>query len=99
MENPGSETNRELIEQVARQLSRWRLTLPAILFLEVTRPLSFLASQGLLLCQPLLGFFYDEPRIAGYAELLSDRENIDRLVARLERDKLTDGNNGKEKGR
>lgn len=74
----------QLIEQLAEQISRWRLTMPAILLLQVTRPLSFIASQGLLLCQPLLSFVYDAPRIADYAELLADRATIDRLVARLE---------------
>lgn len=74
----------QLIEHLAEQISRWRLTMPAILILQVTRPLSFIASQGLLLCQPLLSFVYDAPRIADYAELLADRATIDRLVARLE---------------
>jgi hypothetical protein len=74
----------QLIEHLAEQISRWRLTMPAILLLQVTRPLSFIASQGLLLCQPLLSFVYDAPRIADYAELLANRATIDRLVARLE---------------
>jgi hypothetical protein len=74
----------QLIDHLAEQISRWRLTMPAILLLQVTRPLSFIASQGLLLCQPLLSFVYDAPRIADYAELLADRATIDRLVARLE---------------
>jgi hypothetical protein len=74
----------QLIEHLAEQISRWRLTMPAILVLQATRPLSFIASQGLLLCQPLLSFVYDGPRIADYAELLADRASMDRLVARLE---------------
>ena len=74
----------QLIEQLTEQISRWRLTVPAILLLQVTRPLGFIASQGLLLCQPLLSFVYDAPRVADYAELLADRASIDRLVMRLE---------------
>jgi hypothetical protein len=92
------ESNQQLIDSLACRLGRWRLALPAMLFLEVARPLSFVASQGLLLCQPLLSFFYPEPRIAGYANLLADRENIDHLLARLERDRTTGGSKGKEKG-
>ena len=74
----------QLIEQLTEQISRWRLTVPAILLLQVTRPLGFIASQGLLLCQPLLSFVYDAPRVADYAELLADRASMDRLVTRLE---------------
>jgi len=85
----------QLIEQVTEQISRWRLTMPAILLLQVTRPLSLIASQCLLLCQPLLSFVYDAPRIADYAEMLADRANIDRLVARLEAEEHARGSGGK----
>ena len=85
----------QLIEHLTEQISRWRLTMPAILLLQVTRPLSFIASQGLLLCQPLLSFVYDAPRVADYAELLADRASMDRLVARLEEEERSRGSGGK----
>ena len=86
MAESGNEADQQLIEHVARQISGWRLTLPAIILLEILKPFSFFASQGLLLCQPLLEFFYQGPRIAGYADLLADRANVERLVTRLEQD-------------
>ena len=97
MEESGQEQSEQLIEHLTQQISQWGLALPAIVFLQVTRPLSFLASQGLLLCQPLLSFVYDAPRIADYVDLLADRTNIDRLVARLEEGNHIDGHRGKEK--
>lgn len=89
MEGSGQEQSEQLIEHLTQQISQWRLELPAVLFLQITRPFSFIASQGLLLCQPLLSFVFDGPRIGDYANLLADRTNIDRLIARL--------NGGKEK--
>jgi hypothetical protein len=85
----------QLIEHLTERISRWRLTMPAILLLQVTRPFSFIASQGLLLCQPLLSFVYDGPRVADYAELLADRASMDRLVARLEEEEHARGAGGK----
>ena len=85
----------QLIEHLTEQISRWRLTMPAILLLQVTRPFSFIASQGLLLCQPLLSFVYDAPRVADYAELLADRASMDRLVTRLEEEERAQGSGGK----
>ena len=85
----------QLIEHLTKQISRWRLTMPAILLLQVTRPLSFIASQGLLLCQPLLSFVWDAPRVADYAELLADSASMDRLVARLEEEEQARGSGGK----
>ncbi|MGC9333667.1 MAG: hypothetical protein ACP5JJ_05930 [Anaerolineae bacterium] len=71
------------MEDLYYRLRRWKLGLPALLFLEMARPFSFLASQGLLLCQPLLSYLVDESSLASYAELLADRQNLDRLMARL----------------
>ena len=85
----------QLIEHLTEQISRWRLTVPAILLLQATRPLGFIASQGLLLCQPLLSFVYDAPRVADYAELLADRASMDRLVTRLEEEEQARGSGGK----
>ena len=87
----------QLIEHLTELISRWRLTVPAILLLQATRPLAFIASQGLLLCQPLLSFVYDAPRIEGYAELLADRASIDRLVSRLEEEEHARSSGGEER--
>jgi hypothetical protein len=84
------------IEYLAQQIARRRLALPAILFLEVARPFSFMAGQGLLLCEPFFGFFYDEPHLAEYADLLADRSNVDYLIACLERIRSSQDNNDGE---
>ena len=97
MGRSGQERSEQLIDQLSQQINRWRLNLPAVLVLQVTRPLSLVAGQALLLCQPLLSFFDDTSWIANYAELLSDRANIDRLVARLEEHSRSPGNGGEEK--
>lgn len=97
MAEPGQEQSEELIKDLTQQISRWKLTTPALVLLQVARPLSFVASQGLLLCQPVLGFFYETPKIEGYAELLADRANLDRLVTRIEEKSHLRDNGGKEK--
>lgn len=83
MREPGLDLGEKQMDDLYYRLRRWKLGLPALLFLEVGRPFSFLASQGLLLCQPLLSYLVDESSIARYAELLADRENLDCLMARL----------------
>jgi len=73
----------ELIEGLVRQVNEWGMVAPAILFLETHKPLSFLASQFLLLSQPTL-----EPFLGGvvreYALLLEDRKNVETILSRLE---------------
>jgi hypothetical protein len=77
-------SSEQLIETLARRIDGWNLALPAIAVLEVIKPISFIAGQGLLLCEPVLSFFYSEPRVDDYASLLADRSNLDDLIARLE---------------
>ena len=96
MREASPERSKQLVNQLARRIGRWRLTLPSLMFLELAKPLSFIASQGLLLCQPFLGFFELEEQVADYADLLGDRSNIDHLIARLEQDLATHRSSGKE---
>ncbi len=97
MKEPGWEQSEQRLDELVQQIDRRRLALPALAFLEMMRPFSFVASQGLLLCQPLLGFFYDESRLAGYADLLADRANVERLITSLEALESASRQSSKEK--
>ena len=79
------DSSRKLVEQLAEGIVGRGLALPAMLLLEVTKPFSFLASQGLFLCQPLVGLVNQDFPVGDYAALLSDRSNIEYLIAHLER--------------
>lgn len=67
----------------ALSLTERGLATPAILLLELLKPLSFVGSQLLVAADPLLEAFVGN---AGrrYARLLEDRRNIDRLLQALE---------------
>jgi hypothetical protein len=74
----------QLIEDLARRLDSWRLTTPAIAFLEAHKPLGFFASQTLLAFQPLLTLFLGDVSVEEYAALLEDRSGLERVINRLE---------------
>jgi len=74
----------QLIDRLAERITRRGLAVPAVLLLDLFKPFSFIASQGLFLCQPLSAWMNVEQQIADYADLLADRSNVDHLVARLE---------------
>lgn len=98
MAGSSREPDEQRIEVLARQIGRRRLALPALLLLEIAKPFSFLLSQGLLLCQPLLGYLVEEPLVAGYAELLADRRNLDHLMTRLEETQSHAAHGGEGRG-
>lgn len=74
----------QLAEDLAHRLDGWRMTTPAIAFLEAHKPLGFFASQTLLALQPLLTLFLGDVRVAEYAALLEDRNGLELVINRLE---------------
>ncbi|MCS7191211.1 MAG: hypothetical protein NZ843_06375 [Fimbriimonadales bacterium] len=74
----------ELIDALATQIVRRGLSSPAILFLELHKPLAFIGSQAGIVFSPFLAPFFGFDKVDLYTQLLSDRENWDRLVERIE---------------
>lgn len=81
---PGTDGPPQVLEQVAQELIRRRMTAPAIFALESTRPLSFVASQALMVLGPLIQALLPLPRYQEFCEALEDRRNVDWLITRLE---------------
>jgi hypothetical protein len=76
---------REVLERLAVELEKRRLTAPTIFTLEMTRPLSFVASQAMVALGPIIQPIFS---FRGYNVLCAafeDRKNVDWLVERLER--------------
>lgn len=73
-----------LINKVAEHLVQRRLAVPAIFLLETTKPLSFIASQGLVALEPFITSLLTIPDYQTFREMLEDRENVERLLQRIE---------------
>jgi hypothetical protein len=63
---------------------RHRMTVPAILFLESVKPLSFLSSQALYFFEPMVRAFFSLPDYDRVAALLERRESLESLLVRIE---------------
>jgi hypothetical protein len=83
---PGEPTPEDiqLIETIAKAIVVRRMTAPAILFLESSRPLSFLGSQFLYFLEPIVRAFIRGDQYRRVAQLLEDRENVERLMLAIE---------------
>lgn len=74
-----------IIESFARGVVNKGMEMPVVLLLEVGKPVSFLFSQALLLAGPVLYPFFGVERIDRFVGFLNSRENIERLIERIER--------------
>lgn len=74
----------QLICNLARRAAQMHITAPAILFLEMHKPLAFVGAQLLWAAQPLLGPWLDRATVRDLALLLEERSGVEALVDRLE---------------
>ena len=78
------EEEEKLIGNIAKSVVDYGLEAPAIMFLEVCRPLSFIASQlAIVVLGPLQWLFQSEG--AKYTGLFMKRDNVGRIIERIEK--------------
>jgi ABC-type Fe3+-hydroxamate transport system substrate-binding protein len=73
-----------LLDKIAQTVVSRRLEVPAVMFLEMHRPLSFLGSQALYFFTPLLGLVARPEQISRLARLLDTSEGVERLISAIE---------------
>ncbi len=76
--------HREVMDRFAQRVIDWRMTAVAIMFLESTKPLSFLGNQALIFFQPIVQSIFNFKSYDEVAEILEDRENIEYLLCKIE---------------
>ncbi len=75
----------EVIDKIAHKIVERRLSVPAVLFLEVIKPISFFGAQTMNFFGPLIeSFLKKENRYYDVTEILEDRNNIERILRRVE---------------
>lgn len=77
----------EVIDWMAREIYKYGMEVAAILFLESSKPVTFVGSQfGQAFLTPFLPFLGDEMSVKGNKAMrvFEDRENVERLITRLE---------------
>lgn len=80
------EQTQDLIRKAAHEINKRKMKAPAILMLEMHKPLSFLASQATIVFSPFLVPFLGFDNVNSYSKLLAKRDNIERLLQELEID-------------
>lgn len=74
-----------MIDRAAEAIHRRKMEMPAILALEMHKPLSFVGSQAALVFSPFLVPIFGYDKVNDFSRLFSKRENIERLLDRLDR--------------
>ena len=75
----------EILDKLAHKVVRWRMTVPAILFLESVKPLNFVGSQMLVFFEPFVQTFFTVRDYNEFVRMMEERENVERLLQRIEK--------------
>jgi hypothetical protein len=74
----------DLERRIARKVARHELCGPVVLLLESMKPLSFIASQALVVCQPAVQSMLEVRDYYTFRKLLEDRRRLEDLVRAVE---------------
>jgi hypothetical protein len=74
----------QLVERVCREIVRRRLTTPAMMAIEMGRPLNYLSAQVLTFFQPFLTIVGDAGAYERFTSFLEQRGSLDYIAARIE---------------
>ncbi|WP_166823839.1 hypothetical protein [Thalassoroseus pseudoceratinae] len=75
---------RELVDKLVQEVIRRRLVAPALVTLEMSRPLNFLSSQALHFFNPMITTVTNSKTSTHLAEMLEHRGSIEFLIQQLE---------------
>ncbi len=73
-----------LLDRIAAEVVRRGMVTPAVFFIELNRPLSFLAGQAAHVLFPFLAPLLGVGLARQLAELLEEPANVDRLLGKIE---------------
>lgn len=79
------ERKKFLINKIAQKVIDYRLSPVAIVFLESSKPLSFLGNQFMIFMQPFYRALFSFREYEEIAAMLEDRNNIEALICEIER--------------
>jgi len=83
-ETLNDEENEALIDKIAQEIVKRKMEVPAVLMLEMHKPLSYVASQASIVFAPFIVPFAGYDNAQNLTRLLSRRDNIENLIQRIE---------------
>ena len=66
--------SRVIIDKLAYEIVRRRLTTPALLALEMGRPLNYIGSQAMVFMQPIVSVLFDTKGYEAFARFMESQE-------------------------
>jgi hypothetical protein len=81
---PLKEREAAIMEKIASKVVEWKMTVPAILFLESVKPLNYIGAQTMVFFEPFVQALFNFSEYDTFREMMERRENVERLLLKIE---------------
>jgi len=75
----------EILDKIAKKVVLWKMSIPAILFLESVKPLNYIGSQMLVFFEPFVQTLFSWKEYDEFRKIMEERENVERLIQAIEK--------------
>lgn len=83
--NPNPNPDEVFIHNVAKRIQKSGLITPAVLFLEMSKPLALLGSHAMIFFGPMITPFINAEGYYRAAEIFEEPKNVEKLITEIER--------------
>jgi hypothetical protein len=78
------EDEMRVMDRLAERVVRWKMTVPAIIFLESVKPLNYIGSQALVFFEPMVQTLFNLKDYDTFRRAMERRENVEVLLQKIE---------------
>jgi len=73
-----------VMDKLAERVVRWKMSVPAIIFLESVKPLNYIGSQALVFFEPIVQSLFNFKDYDTFRRAMERRENVEVLLQKIE---------------
>jgi hypothetical protein len=78
------EDEERVLDKLAARVVRWKMAVPAIIFLESVKPLNYIGSQTMVFFEPIVQTLFNFKDYDTFRRAMERRENVERLLQKIE---------------
>lgn len=75
----------EILDKIAKRVIYWKMSVPAILFLESVKPLNYIGSQMMAFFEPFVQTLFSWKDYEEFRKMMEERGTIELLLQRIEK--------------
>ncbi len=79
-----SSRQEEILTKIAQKVVSWKMSVPAILFLESVKPLNYVGSQMMAFFEPFVQAIFSWKDYDEFRKMMEERGTVERLLQRIE---------------